>query len=50
MTQPLEGIRVVEIGDGVAVACTGKQFADFGPRSSRLSDPVAARFGAFLRS
>ncbi len=30
MTQPWSGVRVVEIGDGVAVSCAGKQFADFG--------------------
>ena len=30
MEQPWSGIRVVEIGDGVAVSCAGKQFADFG--------------------
>ena len=39
MTQPLEGIRVVEIGDGVAVACTGKQFADFGAEVIKVERP-----------
>jgi crotonobetainyl-CoA:carnitine CoA-transferase CaiB-like acyl-CoA transferase len=39
VTQPLEGIRVVEIGDGVAVACAGKQFADFGADVVKVERP-----------
>ena len=37
--QPLLGVRVAEIGDGVAVAAAGKQFADFGAEVVKI-EPI----------
>ena len=39
MEQPFEGARVVEVGDGVAVAAAAKQFSDFGARVVKVERP-----------
>lgn len=52
MAQPWSGTRVVEIGDGVAVSCAGKQFADFGAdvvKVERIGGGEVRRLAPFPR-
>jgi crotonobetainyl-CoA:carnitine CoA-transferase CaiB-like acyl-CoA transferase len=39
MEQPFDGARVVEVGDGVAVAAAANQFSDFGARVVKVERP-----------
>ena len=40
MEQPFDGARVIEVGDGVAVAAAAKQFSDFGARVVKVERPA----------
>ncbi len=40
MEQPFHGARVVEVGDGVAVAAASGQFSDFGARVVKVERPA----------
>ena len=51
MSQPLEGIRVVELAEGIAGPYTGKLLADFGADVVKVEPPggdLARRRGPFL--
>lgn len=39
MNQPLGGMVVIEVGDGVAVGCATKQFSDFGADVVKVERP-----------
>ena len=39
MTQPLDGLKVIEIGGTVSVSAAGKKFADFGADVIKIEPP-----------
>ena len=39
MSGPLEGMRIVEIGEGPAVAYAGRNFADMGAEVVKIEPP-----------
>ncbi len=50
MTQALDGIRVIELGEGVSAAYCARLFADFGADVVKIADPhgdVARAWGPF---